>query len=181
MLGPKYIPIRKELQIKQEKNKEKILISFGGFCDDEVYLNILEQLKDISEEKIVISNSKSISEKIQKYKDVKLVSNPKIEELSSFMASSKLAICSASMIVYELNYFKVPCLILALSKNQEIGAMQLIRNNLAFEYIDTKKLNSKKTVKNLVLHSLEKVEVCKIVDGLGACRVLELVTKEFYK
>ena len=72
------------------------------------------------------------------------------------MASSVAAISTASMGAYELAYFKIPTIIVAVAKNQEIGVSQFIRHNLASGSIFINNNEWKTDIKNKIEHILQQ-------------------------
>lgn len=180
LLGPKYVPIRKEFLNQKRERKEQIFISFGGSCSDEVYLKVLGAIKEINIQKIVISNSNTLTEKCKEYKNIKILNKPSDEELIEQMANSSMAITTASMVVYELSYFKIPNIIVALSKNQEIGASQLINHKLADFYISFSKSNFELELKSYIkMFENKKSTKNDVIDGQGVNRIIKKVLEVF--
>lgn len=182
LLGPKYVPIRKEFLSQKIEKKEQVFISFGGSCRDEVYLKVLNEIKDINIQKIIVSNSNTLIEKCNEYKNIKILNKPSDKELIEHMSSNSMAITTASMIVYELAYFRIPNIIVALSKNQEIGASQLINHKLADFYISFSKSNWELELKNHIkMFENEKSSKNRVIDGEGVNRIMKKVLEIFKK
>ena len=177
LLGLKYIPIRNNfLKIKKIK-KEQIFIMLGGNDVTNLSEKLVEVLKDVQINKVVVSNNKLVSEKLRKYNDVEVLYQPSDSLLIQTMANSKMAISTASMVVYELAYLKVPTVVLAVSKNQEQGIVQLIKNKIVSDYISIKKdsLEEDMGYKIKTLLQQKNYEINNKIDGLGTQHIVDKV------
>lgn len=171
LLGPTYVPIREDFLNQKTNKKDQLFVSFGGSTDDEVYLKTLDALKDINIKKIVVSSSKTLADKIAFYKDIDFLNNPSNSELIEKMASSILAITTASMTVYELSFFKIPNIVIALSQNQFIGSSQLIKHKLSNYYVPIFAEEYKVKINKYVQELLKGSSVSSVVDGNGTKRI----------
>ncbi len=143
LLGIKYIPIREEFLIVKKQEKEQLFIMLGANDIGNHTIELIDAIKHITINKVVITTSKSIADKLKNYKNVITLLNPTNTELISSMSNSSLAISTASMNLYELSYLNIPTIIIAVSKNQHIGVTQLIKHKLAYAYVDINSLNVK--------------------------------------
>ena len=89
------------------------------------------------------------------------------------MASSSVAISTASMGAYELAYLKIPTIIVAVSKNQEMGVSQFIKHNLASGFVSIENNSWKNDVKNKIESILEQsnYHIDNSIDGSGASNI----------
>ncbi len=175
LLGLGFIPIRNIFLNFQQKKEEKIFIMLGGSDTNNLSLTILESLKNIPIKKVVVVNNENAKELIN-YKDVEVLFKPTEKQLVSQMMSSSYAITTASMSIYELSFLQIPTIIIAVSRNQIIGAPQIIQNKLAKFYVDITKDKWQcilaEKMKTLILKK-EKSEI--IIDGLGTKRIYEKI------
>lgn len=182
LLGLEYVPIR-EIFLKQEiKKKDQVFISFGGNTKDEIYLDVLEAIKEINTKKVVISNSHTLVDKFKDNTDIEILYKPKDEDLIHEMANSKVAILTASMTVYELAYFKISNIIIPLAKNQEFGVPQFLKHGLSSCNISLS--NSKwrtQLRKNLIDLLSHETKVNNIIDGNGSKNIINKVMKVLSK
>ena len=177
MLGLKYIPIRDDfLRLKIDK-KEQVFIMLGGSDTAKLSLELATILKDITIAKIIVSNNKEIIDNLKQYKNVEVLYKPLDTELIKAMASSIMAISTASMSVYELAYLKIPTIVIAVAKNQEVGMLQLVKFNLAYDFVLIQKNSWKDDMKNKVdsLLSLQTYKVNNQIDGNGASNIVNEV------
>ena len=131
------MPLRKAItKTTQKRKKEQLFIMLGGADIKNLSLEIIQGLVSLKIQKVIVSNDKQIVEKLKNYPDIKVLFQPKDEELITSMAESSLAITTASMSVYELAYFKTPTIIIAITKNQKIGIEQLIKHKLTSSFVD---------------------------------------------
>ncbi len=181
LLGLKYIPIRDEfLNLKIEK-KEQIFMMLGGNDVANLSLKLVDTLKNIMTQKIIVSNSKSVANSLKEYKNTRVLYKPSDTELVQAMASSSMAVSTASMSVYELAYLKIPTIIIAVAKNQEIGVSQFIKHDLACDFVSIKNNAWQDDINNKVKYLLNKKSYNSnsIIDGNGtkniAYEILRLV------
>lgn len=180
LLGLKYIPIRDEfLNIKIDK-QDKIFIMLGGYDVANLSIELAELLNHVNVKKVVVSNNAITAKQLRQYNNIDVLYKPSDNDLIQAMANSSMAISTASMATYELAYLKIPTVILAVSKNQEIGMPQLIKHNIAFNFISIRNNTWKHNLKNKVLDSLHKKhEINNHIDGYGikniVNEILELI------
>jgi len=180
LLGLKYIPIRNDfLKIKKIK-KEQIFIMLGGNDVANLSEELVKILNNIQIKKIVVSNNKLVSEKLRKYNNVEVLYQPSDSLLIQTMANSKMAISTASMTVYELAYLKIPTIIIAVAKNQEIGVAQFLKYNLVYDFVSIKNTNWHNNLINKIRYVLsQNKNIANQIDGNGikniANKVMELV------
>ncbi len=172
MLGLKYIPIRDEfIKIKKEKQKQ-IFIMLGGSDTSNLSIDIIDTLKDIDIQKVIVSNKKETISKLNKYKNTKVLYKPSDDELISYMANSSIAISTASMTLYELSYLQVPTIIIAVSKNQFIGMNQSINNNIAILGLTIEQDWGKKLQKSIMELIEKEQQLESKIDGIGTQRII---------
>ena len=177
LLGLKYIPIRDDFLRLQIDKKEQVFIMLGGSDTAKLSLELATILKDITIAKIIVSNNKEIIDSLKQYKNVEVLYKPLDTELIKAMASSIMAISTASMSVYELAYLKIPTIVIAVAKNQEVGMPQLVKFNLAYDFVLIQKNSWKDDMKNKVdsLLSLQTYKVNNQIDGNGASNIVNEV------
>jgi len=178
LLGLDYIPIRKEfISIKKQKQKQ-IFIMLGGSDVADLSLDVLIALNNIKIKKVIVSNNIRTINKLEKYKNTTVLYRPSDEELISCMASSSIAISTASMTLYELAYLKVPTIIIAINSNQKIGVNQSIKHKIAIQFINIKDINWQENIENAVLN-LKNDMLNNTIDGKGTQRIINSVEKIF--
>ena len=181
LLGLKYIPIRDDFFKLEIDKKEQIFIMLGGSDIAKLSLELALLLEDTRLSKVIVSNNKEIIDSLKHYKSIEVLYKPLDTELIEAMASSSIAITTASMSVYELVYLKIPTIVIAISKNQEIGMPQLIKFNLASDFVVIEGNNWRDDMKKKVdtLLSLENCKINNQIDGDGTSyivnEVLELI------
>lgn len=135
LLGLRYLPIRRDfLNVKTSKS-EQILIMLGGVDVGNLSVEIVDSLKTCPLKKIVVSNDEAVSQVLEKYEGVTVLYKPSDAQLAQSMSSSAMAISTASMGAYELGYFKVPTILIAVAKNQEDGVSQFIDHNISSDFV----------------------------------------------
>lgn len=179
LLGIDYIPIRKEfLKYKNLKKEKKLFIMLGGNDTANLTIAIIEALKDIDIKKVIVTNNQITNKKLAIYNNVKVLFQPNDDELIKEMATSRYAISTASMSLYEFSFLQIPMIITAVSQNQITGVSQILKNNLAISYVDIIQLNWEKNIffqlKNLMKY--DKI-LDKQIDGLGVKRIYEYIIK----
>jgi spore coat polysaccharide biosynthesis predicted glycosyltransferase SpsG len=177
LLGLKYLPIRDELVSAKRAKKKKMFIMLGGSDVANLSLDLIDALKDIEINKLIISNDNNVVNNLEKYEDVEALYKPSDAQLVKAMASSSVAISTASMGAYELAYFKIPTIIVAVAKNQEAGISQFIKHNLASGSISIKNNSWKGDVKNKIEFILEKNNryIDNAIDGNGTSNIVNEV------
>lgn len=178
LLGLDFIPLRKEFLDTNIKKENQLFIMLGGSDIANLSLEMIDILKNVDIKKIIVSNNELIKKKLSNYKNVEVLYKPNDIELIKKMLISKFAISTASMTIYELAYCQIPTIILAVDKNQELGAKQLIKYNLAVSFIDIKSITWKNNmlikVNELIKSNLPSNN---IVDGRGTQRIVDKIIK----
>ncbi len=179
LFGLNYLPLRKNItDIKNIRKKEQLFIMLGGADIKNLSLKIIQGLSSLKIQKIVVSNNKQISKKLQKYPNVKVLFQPNDKELIASMAESLLAISTASMSVYEFAYLKTSTIILATAKNQEMGVRQFVKHKLAISFVDINSVNWIEKLKNEVcLNCLKKMQGSVNISGDGRKKIMQQVLK----
>jgi len=174
LLGLIYIPIRNEfIDIKIDK-KEQLFIMLGGNDIANLSLELATILKDLPIKKVIVSNNEKTIENLKKYNNIEVLYKPSDSKLIKAMASSSIAISTASMSVYELAYLKIPTIIIAVAKNQEDGVLQFIKYDIASESISIKKDSWKDELMNKVKYLLTNKNhpTNNTIDGIGTKRIV---------
>ena len=181
LLGLKYIPIRSKFIDVGATKKEQIFIMLGGSDTANLSLKLIHSLKDVAIKKLIVSNDSDIVNSLKKYKDVEVLHKPLDIQLVEAMASSTIAISTASMGTYELAYLKIPTIIIAVAKNQEIGVAQFIKYNIASDFISIKNKDWQCDLKSKVqrIFYQESHDINQSINGKGteniAYEILELI------
>lgn len=178
LLGTDYVPLRESLLLDKPAKKRQIFIMLGGYDINNLSINILEALDNIDIQKILVTNNEEILNKVHRFKNVRVLYKPSDNELIYEMSSSSMAISTASMAVYELNFFQIPTVIIAVSKNQEIGLSQLIKYEIAdasinmteFDWID-------KLLRVINIFDETTYNKKQIIDAKGAQRIVNTVLR----
>ena len=181
LLGLKYIPIRGDFINLEVSKKEQIFIMLGGSDIANLSLEVIHCLKDVSIKKVIVSNDSHVVNSLKKYKNVKVLHKPLDVHLVEAMASSTIAISTASMSAYELAYLKIPTIIIAVAKNQEMGLKKFIKYNIANDFLSIKNKDWQCDLKSMVkrVYSQDTHNINKSIDGKGteniAYEILELL------
>lgn len=181
LLGLDYIPIRKEfLQTKVQK-QQQIFIMLGGNDIANLSEEILSSLNNLNILKIVVTNSQQKIKKLSSFNNIKILYKPNDNELIKAMASSSLAISTASMTLYELSYLNIPSIIVAINYNQKIGAFQSIKYNLAVKLLDIEQNNWKEELYNYIEQNKfrDKINTTPVIDGKGVKRIFDKIKEVF--
>lgn len=180
LLGLKYIPIRQKLLDTHVQVEKKIFIMLGGMDTQNLSVKILQTLQNITIKKVIVINKKETVSTLKKFKDTEVLYQPTDLLLTQHMASSSIAICTASMSLYELSYLKVPTIAIALNKNQEIGIKQSIKHHIAISYCNIKEKNWQKKLQyqTLNIKFLEQQDI--IIDGKGTQRIITKIERLLY-
>ncbi len=174
LLGVDYIPLRREILTVNPEKQHQIFIMLGGNDIFNVSQMILEALQDIDLKKVIVVNNESTAKTLRTYPNVNVLHKPSDEELIFEMARSSLAISTASMSVYELAYFTIPTIIVALSENQKIGSLQLLNHHLASYLIDVTDGHWITDLHKYVT-SLNSENIHPTIDGKGRKRIVEFI------
>ena len=181
LLGLKYLPIRSEFIDAKITKKKQIFIMLGGSDTANLSLDMIDALKNIAIKKLIVSNDLNTVKSLKKHRDVDVLYKPSDVQLIKAMAGSAVAISTASMSAYELAYLKIPTIIVAVAKNQEMGISQFIEHNLASEFVSIEDNVWKSDIKNKIEHILcqNNRYINNAIDGNGteniAHAILELI------
>jgi len=182
LLGTKYLPIREEFkEYKNSKKLNQIFIMMGGMDLSNLSIKIINSIKSININKIIVTTNPNIYTKLKEIDNINILFQPTDSELAFAMASSMIAITTASMTLYELSYLSIPTIIIATSKNQEIGAKQLIDYNLAYKQIDMTSTIWKNEINQTIYRLIDsKITLNNPIDEKGIDRIIDKVlTMEF--
>ncbi|MCR4649809.1 MAG: UDP-2,4-diacetamido-2,4,6-trideoxy-beta-L-altropyranose hydrolase [Lachnospiraceae bacterium] len=192
LLGPKYVPLRKEFTIRKEKTipekAKKIMISVGGADPLHLALAFLEEI--ISDDVLYCEYSFNfilgrmepdidiIKQKASDRANVKV--NVNVLNMKDMIEDADLVISAAGSTQYEICACKTPCISFSMADNQvegclkfdEIGAFVSagdVRNNTDF----VKDLFSKMVSLSKDRDKREKMSAVsgELADGLGASRI----------
>ena len=125
LAGYKYIIFNDEIENYRAYNKEYVFVSFGGSDPTKLTYSFIERVANkLSNIKFLVHvghfNSLNI-DKISLHDNVQIVLHP--ENLFKYMAGAKLAVVAGGNMMYELMYLKVPSVIIAHNKHQEMFAL----------------------------------------------------------
>jgi UDP-2,4-diacetamido-2,4,6-trideoxy-beta-L-altropyranose hydrolase len=174
LLGLKYIPIRNEFLDVEVAKIEQIFIMLGGSDTANLSLELMHSLKDVAIKILIVSNDIDIVNILNQYKNVKVLHKPLDTELVKAMASSTMAISTASMSAYELAYLKIPVIIIAVAKNQEIGVAQFIKYNIASDFISIENKYWQDDIKDKSkrIFYQDNRHMKQLIDGKGADNIV---------
>lgn len=199
LLGPQYVPLRKEFQ-KIQKRKlneivENVLILTGGADHEHVAFRCVKYLKDngISDPIIyhlILGKMNLDIDKIDRIasKVDSLVIHNQISHMSELMLQCDVAISAAGSTLYELCACGLPTITYVLADNQKFGADALKRSGLVLYAGDIRyhknfleelfsKLNFLSG--NFTLRKQMMEQMQKVVDGNGAVRLADRLIKEW--
>jgi UDP-2,4-diacetamido-2,4,6-trideoxy-beta-L-altropyranose hydrolase len=192
LLGSKYIPLRKEFwdvpEKEIKKNIQTVMVTFGGDDARNMTPGILNLLKENFPKlikKVIIGKGFKNIERIESLKNGKteLIYYPNAEDMKRVMLESDIAISASGQTLYELARVGVPTIAIAVAENQMNNAKGWQKAGF-IEYAgwweDKNTLNAiASKIKLLRAFDLRKEKSTMgrcYVDGLGASRVVELVT-----
>jgi len=174
LLGLDYIPLRTLLKKIHIQKKEQLFIMLGGNDVKSLSVDIISSLKELNLHKVIITNCLKSKKELTNYKNTEVLYKPNDIELLSAMASSSVAISTASMSVYELAYYKIPTIILSVAHNQRIGQEQLLKHKLAHALIEIKSPSWKEKLPKQVEQLLtSQMPFNRHIDLNGAQRILK--------
>ena len=196
LLGPKYIPLRKEFWKVPEKeireNIESIMITFGGDDMRNMTPKVLEFLRknypELKKNVIVGKAFQNIDEiKKNADKNTNLIYYPDANKMKKVMLESDIAISAGGQTLYELARVGVPTVGICVAENQlgnvkgweKTGFLEYVgwyNKNDIFEKIKT----AVESLKDLKVRKGKLKIVRKFVDGKGSLRVTtNLLRKKF--
>ena len=160
LLGPKFCLINPILK-KETRHVKKFSLTFysGGSRSILIYKKIIYELlkrniKNLQINLIVGSLSKNVNKVINIYKiynNVKIILNN--NNLSKILSNTDLLIASAGVIVYESALFKIPTILINMSKDQETKEEALEKIGHYF-YLEKKDLKNTSKFLNLIINIL---------------------------
>ena len=181
LLGLQYLPIRSSfLDIKSSRNQQ-IFIMLGGSDVANLSVEIIDSLKACPLKKVVVSNDEIMLKVLERREGVTVLYKPSDIQLAQSMSSSAMAISTASMGAYELGYFKVPTILIAVAKNQEDGVSQFMDHNISGGFVSIRSNSWKGEIAAKVedMLSCGQYHLDNAIDGNGARnianKVLELL------
>jgi spore coat polysaccharide biosynthesis predicted glycosyltransferase SpsG len=178
LLGLDYIPIREKILETTRINKKQIFIMLGGMDVSKLSMNILNAIDTLDIQKVIVLNDKDTALELEKIKNVKVLYKPSDDDLIQHMSNSTLAISTASMSIYELSYFNIPTIIVALNKNQQIGASQLLKHLLASKLLDMESAQWEKILKENIQYILHNnIQLNSRINGNGRKNIYENIMK----
>lgn len=180
LLGLDYIPIRKKFMLTSKGKRENIFIMIGGTDTQSVSYEILDLLQDIDIQKTIVTNNAKSKKELEKSKKTKVLFKPSDKELIDAMFTCSLAITTASMTLYELAYLQIPTITLSVNQNQNNGAKQSIKHNLAKSNIPLDDKNWKSKLHQEAIASIQSqndFQVNNQIDGLGTQRIYDCISR----
>jgi spore coat polysaccharide biosynthesis predicted glycosyltransferase SpsG len=148
----------------------------GGADIKGLSLKIIKSLSDVPIKKVIVINDPKLLEKMKDLKDTKILHKPSNEVLVQNMARSSLAITTASMSLYELHYLKTKTVIVAINKNQESGAKQVIQHGLANEFVNIENSQwDEEIAQEVTALSKNRDKITSFIDGKGVERIYSQV------
>lgn len=194
LLGPKYIPLRKDFWQGREKiiksDIQSVLITFGGQDLGNLTPRMLRLLvrnqPELNKKIIVGSGFKNLDLIIEAKDDqTEIYRSPSSAEMLQLMYESDIAISAAGQTIYELARVGVPTIAISVAENQKNNLTGWIKEEFLtsdFNY-ETVNLENRLLV---VFNNYKKRDVRvklsaigrKKVDGLGARRVVQSILDE---
>jgi UDP-2,4-diacetamido-2,4,6-trideoxy-beta-L-altropyranose hydrolase len=188
--GPTYLMLRDELLVREEKRDhayvKNILITLGGTDQDNFLLTILQSLESVIKNiklLVIIGPFNPHISTLQAYKkktdaQVTLIKSPK--NMADFYLQSDLAISAGGTSCYELAYYGIPNLIIAVADNQLFTASEFDRQHIGL-YLGTKqklqlgqlRYKIKELLENPSLRRRMSQNGRKLVDGKGKKRIVD--------
>jgi len=181
LLGLKYLPIRSEFIDAKITKKKQIFIMLGGSDTANLSLDMIDALKNIAIKKLIVSNDLNTVKSLKKHRDVDVLYKPSDVQLIKAMAGSAVAISTASMSAYELAYLKIPTIIIAVAKNQEMGVSQFIKYKIARDFVSIENKNWQDDLARKVKFNFyqDNHNINQSIDGKGTenivHKILELI------
>jgi UDP-2,4-diacetamido-2,4,6-trideoxy-beta-L-altropyranose hydrolase len=193
ILGPKYSLLRKEFlsyrrTINHNLTIKRVFIFFGGADPFGLTLLCLKslqhpKLKHLSLDVVIGSNNLHINEiELFSSKLENTVLHVQVNNIAQLMSSADISIGAGGSTTWERFLIGLPSLVITFGKDQELSIKELENNNYITWLGNVNKINQDKLSKmiiNLIKDSnklmLQSTKAKKLVDGLGANRVLEII------
>lgn len=172
LLGLEYVPIRKIFSTDEVEKIEQLFIMLGGTDNKRLTTTISSYLRTLDIQQCVVTNNKDDAKVLEKIDNVNVLFQPDDKSLAYEMKRSSIAISTASMSAYELTFCNTKNIIIATSKNQEIGAISYIRHNLAHKFVSIESKDYLSTLKDAIqTRTIQN----KKIDSKGAQRIFNKV------
>lgn len=193
LLGPRYVPLRKEFWTTPskciKKNMESAVITFGGDDSRNLTLKVLKFLVDDHPElikNVIVGKGFRDVKRLKKlkYRKTNLVYNPDTGLLRDIMAGSDIAICAGGQTLYELAKVGTPAIVIGLADNQ-LNNIKMWEKAGFIEYAgwweDARTINNVSKCLNRMKRQDRRKEMVRIgktlVDGKGARRIVQEILK----
>jgi UDP-2,4-diacetamido-2,4,6-trideoxy-beta-L-altropyranose hydrolase len=194
LLGTKYVILRDELLRRNKRSRtnkvEKILVMFGGGDPNNATLKILKMLESLKENihfLVVTGPANQYNNFILSYLNncnMNFTYLRNQRNMSDVYLQSDIAISAGGTSCYELIYFGIPNIIVAIADNQINIAKELERNGVSIYIGEVDNLKDKdliNKVSELLLNSSLRKKMSengkKIVDGAGKVRIINFMEK----
>jgi len=193
LLGPKYLPLRKEFwEVPKKEIKEKIesiMITFGG--DDmrnmtpKVLGFLRENYPELKKNVIVGKAFQNIDEiKKNADKNTNLIYYPDANKMKKVMLESDIAISAGGQTLYELARVGVPTVGICVAENQlrnvrgweRIGFLEYVGWYNKNDILEKTK-DAVEYIKGIKIRKSRSKIAKKIVDGKGSLRIVDRVIK----
>ena len=190
LLGPRYALLRSEFSKWRIWQREigtvarKILVTFGGSDSANATGRVVQALMQIPDIESVILSGGSNPNLAQLRSDI--AGNPTIRivadtsEVSKFMAWADIAVVAGGSTSWELAFMGLPSCSRAIAANQTGNVAELARKGVSVGLDKGTMENATElasVIQELLRNPIERERMSKVgrelVDGLGACRVLE--------
>ena len=188
LLGPKYQILNKKYEdkIKTRRKKYSLLITFGGFDEQNIIENICDELEkylDMIKIKISTGYATNSSKKL-KYLKTKYPHNfftiSETQDLKKEISQSNFGICAGGITTYEFATLKIPFIIICQYKHQLQTAKEWESQNYAINLglpNSRTKYKIRKALNEIFTNKPALIPKNNLVDGFGAGRVAENIKK----
>jgi len=198
LTGPKYMILKREFPEINKRprtiNREtkRILVSMGGSDPSVLAPKVLNALDGVNGDfEVVLIQGAAYEdsgqlEKAKKAFSKKLIIKQHVENMGELMFNCDLAITSAGIIVYELACSGTPAIALSQVDSQAHTAKAMEKNGTLID-LGSGKAASEEKIKKAVSALMENYELRqemsvkgkKLVDGLGASRVMDAIILKY--
>lgn len=193
MLGPKYALLRDDFlgyakDINSKLSIKRVFIFFGGadpFNLTMLALKSLQHPKLKQLDLVVVIGASNIQINEIELFTAKLdnaVLHVQVDNIAQLMSSADISIGAGGSTTWERFLIGLPSLVITFGKDQESSIEELDKNNYTTWLGNANKINQDKLSKmiiNLIKDSnklnMQSIKAKKLVDGLGANRVLEII------
>jgi spore coat polysaccharide biosynthesis predicted glycosyltransferase SpsG/RimJ/RimL family protein N-acetyltransferase len=191
LLGPKYIPLRKDFWQGKEKtiksDIQSVLITFGGQDLGNLtprMLRLLVRNQSELNKKIIVGGGFKNLDLIHEAKDkqTEIYHSPSSAEMMRIMFESDIAISAAGQTIYELARVGVPTIAISVAENQKNNLTGWIKEEFLTSDFNYETVNLENRLLD-VFNDYKKRDIRlklsaigrKKVDGLGAKRVVQSI------